>query len=554
MRDLGELIVAVSHHFNCHYYITINLEDRGMAKHYLKGNALAWLACAASAVAVSTSASAANDVLNPDHALYVDWYSTAVTNGSYNLTGQDRQNALKIAGYPLAKWLTGGTPDEVKAQAAALVANAAVDHKVPVIVAYNVPFRDCAQYSAGGALDTAAYKAWIDGLAAGIGSSSAVVLVEPDGLGIIPHYTSINGAKEWCQPADANPATAAADRFAQINYAVDALTALPNTAVYLDGTHSSWLGSGDIADRLVKAGVQRADGFFLNVSNYELTSHLEKYGTWVSKCIHYGTNPAEGGWRLGHFDWCASQYYPANPNDFSTWGATDQWYTDNVDNAANPPTAATSAHFVIDTSRNGQGPWSAPAGVYSDAQVWCNPPGRGLGDRPTTNTGDALMDAKLWVKIPGESDGQCTRGTAGPNDPERGMPDPAAGAWFKEQAAELVALAQPALPAPTCKVYYNVLANWRGNFLTQVTIQNLTKQPVRGWTLGFAFPDDEHVVQGLGANLNQKLELVKATNDRWTSVIPAKGLQGFAFLGRQQNAAYDPLLLFMLNGQQCSTP
>src|SRR3954468_19304793 len=114
MRDLGELIVAVGHHFNCHYYITINLEDRGMAKHYLKGNALAWLACAASAVAVSTSASAANDVLNPDRSLYVDWYSTAVTNGSYNLTGQDRQNALKIAGYPLAKWLTGGTPDEVK--------------------------------------------------------------------------------------------------------------------------------------------------------------------------------------------------------------------------------------------------------------------------------------------------------------------------------------------------------------------------------------------------------------------------------------------------------
>jgi hypothetical protein len=134
------------------------------------------------------------------------------------------------------------------------------------------------------------------------------------------------------------------------------------------------------------------------------------------------------------------------------------------------------------------------------------------------------------------------------------MPDPAAGAWFKEQAAELVTLAQPALPPPTCKVYYNVLANWRGNFLTQVTIQNLTKQPVRGWQLGFAFPDDEHVVQGLGANLSQQRELVKATNDRWTSLIPAKGLQGFAFLGHQKDAAYDPLLLFMLNGQQCSTP
>ncbi|HEU4604569.1 MAG TPA: glycoside hydrolase family 6 protein [Steroidobacteraceae bacterium] len=525
-----------------------------MAIHHLKGAAFACIAGAAGAFAVSTTASAANDVLNPERALYVDWYSSAVTHASYDLSGQDRQNALKIAGYPLAKWFTGGTPAEVQAKAAALVADAAVDHKIPVIVAYNVPFRDCAQYSAGGAHDTAAYKAWIDGLAAGIGDSSAVVLVEPDGLGIIPHYTTINGSKEWCQPADADPATAAASRFEQLNYAVDRLTSLANTAVYLDGTHSAWLGVGDIADRLVKAGVQKADGFFLNVSNYELSSHLEKFGTWISKCIHYGTNPAEGGWRLGHFDWCASQYFPANPNDFNTWVLTDQWYADNVDNAVNPPDPATSAHFVVDTSRNGQGPWTPPAGVYSDAQVWCNPPGRGLGDRPTTDTGNALMDAKLWVKVPGESDGQCTRGTAGPEDPERGIADPAAGAWFKEQAAELVALAQPALPASSCKVYYNVLADWRGGFLSQVTIQNLTKQPVRGWTLGFAFPENERVIEALGANTWQRRELVKASNERWNRVIPPKRFDGFAFYGRQSDAKHDPLLLFMLNGQQCSTP
>jgi len=39
------------------------------------------------------------------------------------------------------------------------------------------------------------------------------VMLEPDGLGIIPWYTSINGSQEWCQPADADPATAASDRF-----------------------------------------------------------------------------------------------------------------------------------------------------------------------------------------------------------------------------------------------------------------------------------------------------------------------------------------------------
>ena len=51
----------------------------------------------------------------------------------------------------------------------------------------------------------------------------------------------------------------------------------------------------------------------------------------------------------------------------------------------------------------------------------------------------------LWIKVPGESDGRCLRGTAGPADPERGTVDPAAGQWFVEQARELVALAQPPL-------------------------------------------------------------------------------------------------------------
>ena len=66
-------------------------------------------------------------------------------------------------------------------------------------------------------------------------------------------------------------------------------------------------------------------------------------------------------------------------------------------------------HSVIDTSRNGQGPW-APTVSYPDKQDWCNPPDRGLGYQPTANTGAALVDAYLWIKIPGESDGTCTRG------------------------------------------------------------------------------------------------------------------------------------------------
>jgi len=352
---------------------------------------------------------------------------------------------------PQAVWFTSGTPHKTQQDVKNTVQRAAGKGQVPVLVAYNIPFRDCAQFSAGGATSVAEYEAWIDGFAAGIGDNPAVVILEPDGLGIIPWYRQFRGLPseggyEWCQPAETDEATAADERFAMLNYAVDALKAQPNTSVYLDGTHSAWLGSGDAAHRLAQAGVERADGFFLNVSNYRLTEHLEKYGAWVSKCLAFSTNPAS--WGNGHFDWCASQYYPANPNDFSTWNLTDQWYIDNVESQDWWYSELLLKHFVIDTSRNGQGPWT-PTASYPDPQDWCNPPERGLGPRPTADTGNALLDAYLWVKIPGESDGECTRGLgpAGETvDPEWGLIDPGAGQWFPEMALQLAQNADPALP------------------------------------------------------------------------------------------------------------
>ena len=351
---------------------------------------------------------------------------------------------------PQASWFTKGTPESVERDVRAVVKRAEGKKTVPVLVAYNIPFRDCAQFSAGGATSPQEYDAWIEGFARGIGSARAVVIVEPDGLGIIPWYNPFadrdtwvtNPNYEWCQPADADPATAASDRFAMLHHAVDVLKAHSNTRVYLDGTHSAWLGAGDAAYRLIQAGVADADGFFLNVSNYRPDAHLEKYGTWISKCIAFASNPAS--WGLGHSEWCASQYFPANPNDFSTWGLTDQWYADNVESQTWWYSEDVLKHFVVDTSRNGQGPWTPPA--YPDPQDWCNPPGRGLGVRPTADTGNALIDAFLWIKIPGESDGECTRGlgAAGTTvDPEWGVVDPAAGQWFPEMALDLAQHATP---------------------------------------------------------------------------------------------------------------
>ncbi len=339
---------------------------------------------------------------------------------------------------PQAVWFTGGTPNEVRRAVRSTVNRARAQKAVPVLVAYNIPFRDCSQFSAGGATSTAEYLAWIDAFADGIGKSKAIVILEPDGLGIIPWYNQFgdrdgSSALEWCQPAEADPATAASDRFAQLSQAVDRLGQQRGAKVYLDGTHSAWLGSGDAAERLVKAGVLNAAGFFTNVSNFQEDQRLVKYATWTSECIAFANNADEGGWRLGHYEWCASQYFPASPGDFSTWHLSDEWY------AANLGAATPTAHFVIDSSRNGTGPWVPPADhPAGDPQDWCNPPDRGTGTRPTAKTGTPLLDAYLWIKIPGQSDGQCNRWSpAGSPDPVRGMMDPAAGDWFPEMALEL---------------------------------------------------------------------------------------------------------------------
>jgi endoglucanase len=113
-------------------------------------------------------------------------------------------------------------------------------------------------------------------------------------------------------------------------------------------------------------------------------------------------------------------------------------------------------------------PYNQPSSVVSALQSgnWCNPPGAGLGLQPTANTGVALLDAYLWVKTPGQSDGQCDAAggvrawdygaysqpgwPVAPSqqvlfDPLWGRYDPAAGAWFPQQALQLAKNANPAL-------------------------------------------------------------------------------------------------------------
>ncbi|MFF5504726.1 glycoside hydrolase family 6 protein [Streptomyces roseolus] len=404
-------------------------------------------ACAAlTATQGQAQAAPAADPLGPAMEFYVDPDSKAARQALTDLRHGDLTNAVnmaRLASWPQAEWFTEGTPDEVRAKARSLVREARAADRTPVLVAYNVPGRDCSQYSSGGAASSAAYRRWIDAFAAGIGDSKAVVVVEPDGLALLPSD---------CGP-DVDPTGAlTAARVADLGYAVRTLKAKARTAVYLDAGNVLWRSVGEMARRLLDAGVRDGDGFALNVSNNHPTDHNARYGTWMAKCVWYATEgPAHA---RGHTDWCATQYYsPAAPNDGTpgnavdsadpaTWRWTDAWF----DQAVGTPPDDALEHFVIDTSRNGRGAWTPEPGKYTGGpEVWCNAPGRGLGPRPTADTGVPLVDAYLWIKIPGESDGSCARGTGGTIDPEYGVVDPPAGTWWPAQAHALARNATPRL-------------------------------------------------------------------------------------------------------------
>ena len=100
--------------------------------------------------------------------------------------------------------------------------------------------------------------------------------------------------------------------------------------------------------------------------------------------------------------------FALNVSNFSTTEA-------NVAYGRALSSALGGAPFVIDTSRNGNG----------RGDDWCNPSGRAVGERPTSSTGQAAVDAYLWLKRPGESDGTCNGG-------------PPAGTFWAEYAIALV--------------------------------------------------------------------------------------------------------------------
>jgi endoglucanase len=254
----------------------------------------------------------------------------------------------KIAEQPTGEWIGPENPEQ---EARGFTEAAEQSDRTALLVLYNIPHRDCGQYSQGGAADGNAYRAWIDAVARGIGDRAATVVLEPDA---VLHLV------DGCTPAQFHE-----ERYDLLKGAVTKLTSLKNTKVYLDAGNAGWGRPDQIFQPLRRAGIDQADGFSVNVANFYSTQDSLAYGKQLSAKVD-------------------------------------------------------GKHFVIDTSRNGNGPYAQG----DPAERWCNPPGRALGEPPTTRTADPLVDAYLWVKRPGESDGTCKGG-------------PKAGDWWASYALAL---------------------------------------------------------------------------------------------------------------------
>jgi endoglucanase len=136
------------------------------------------------------------------------------------------------------------------------------------------------------------------------------------------------------------------DRIRLLRYGVNALAALPNATIYLEAGASDWEPARRTANQLRAIGIAKVRGFMLNATHQDWTRANIRHGLEISRLT--------GG-----------------------------------------------KHFVINTAENGRGPIHYRNARGRRITVWCNPPRRGLGIPPTTNTSNPMVDAYLWINRPG---------------------------------------------------------------------------------------------------------------------------------------------------------
>ncbi|MFJ8619674.1 glycoside hydrolase family 6 protein [Streptomyces clavifer] len=342
------------------------------------------------------------------------------------------------------------------------------------LVIYNLPGRDCAALASNGELgptEIGRYKTeYIDPIAAILADAKyaglrIVTTVEIDSL---PNLVTNTGSRPTATPA-CDVMKANGNYVKGVGYALNKLGDAPNVYNYIDAGHHGWIGWDDnfapsattfhAAATAEGATVNDVHGFITNTANYgALTEKHFSIGDSVN-----GTSVRQSKW----VDW--NRY------------TDEQSFAQAFRNQLVSVGFKSDIGMLIDTSRNGWGGTQRPTGPGATTSVdtyvdggrydrrihlgnWCNQSGAGLGERPKAAPA-AGIDAYVWMKPPGESDGSSK---AIPNDEGKGfdrmcdptytgnarngnnlsgaLPDaPVSGHWFSAQFQELMKNAYPAL-------------------------------------------------------------------------------------------------------------
>ncbi|HEX5402831.1 MAG TPA: glycoside hydrolase family 6 protein [Pseudonocardiaceae bacterium] len=365
----------------------------------------------------------ATPYLNPDYVAEVNANATTAAQRSVanNQTAIWLDTMSAIAG--------GGTTGRtgLTAQLNDALAKTTAPETVEIVV-YDLPGRDCAALASNGeipatAAGLATYESsYIDPIASILSQAKyassnlrIVAVIEPDSL---PNVVTNQGM--------ANCAASTPFYEAGITYALNKLHAIPNVYNYLDIAHSAWLGwpnnmtgTPAVYNKVVlgtTAGYASIDGFISDTANYTPTQEP------------FLTNPNlnVGGQQLD-----SALFYQFNPT-FDELTYDTQMFNTLV-GAGFPATKK----FLIDTSRNGWGGPNRPTALNStptnpEAYVqanaidkrpfrgdWCNQAGAGIGARPTDQPfgSSSPILAFVWIKPPGESDGDFPSATHSHGDP-----------------------------------------------------------------------------------------------------------------------------------------
>ncbi|KAH7120315.1 1, 4-beta cellobiohydrolase [Dactylonectria estremocensis] len=342
------------------------------------------------------------------------YYRSEVSNLAIpKLSGAMATAAAKVADVPSFQWMD--TFDHISLMKDTLAdirkQNAAGGNYAGQFVVYDLPDRDCAAAASNGEYSIAndganKYKNYINTVKTVIQTYSdirIILVIEPDSLANL--VTNMNVAK--CSNAH--------DTYLTLTkYAVTTLN-LPNVAMYLDAGHAGWLGwpANQSPAAQLFAGIYKdagkpaaLRGLATNVANYN-------------------------GWSLS-----SAPSYTSGNSVYDEKGYV---------NAMGPLLEANGwpgAHFITDQGRSGKQPTGQSA--WGD---WCNAKGTGFGTRPTSNTGHSLLDAFVWIKPGGESDGTSDTSAArydyhcGYSDALQ--PAPEAGTWFQAYFEQLLTNANP---------------------------------------------------------------------------------------------------------------